>query len=680
MRGALPGVKAPAKRGRKKAVETAGESAAPDAPDATDATTATTGVRVRRAGQPLTGSADTSTASNFAAVKSAAQPDNPEQIFAYSTEQQAALTAGPEPVLVLAGPGAGKTRVLVARLQWLAEQGQDMGRVLAVTFTRRAANELRERLAGAFSAASGTLPQCDTLHGMAWAALRAASGDNAPLLLGEDAALNLFRLSNPGLEARDARNLWDRLALAREGASLAQEPAQSPLAKAAANYAARKNAGQRYVDYADLLDWWLAQASNLPENARPRHVLVDEVQDLSAVQLAIVRALLPADGKGFFGIGDPDQAIYGFRGVTGQSEASLRACWPGLTVYKLGQSYRSSQSVLDMARSLLLHKGQCGPLKAAQQLTADLRLFTAPDEHTEARWVAARVQHLLGATAHTLMDRHDPDDLHGLAGTLAPGDVAVLVRLKAQIAPLQAALEKAGIPCAAPSQDTFWQDPTCARLLGMLGAACGFAQFFADITNTGDAAEEADTLPQEWCLAGGLPAPESMSAWLAARQWAGELFTGSHCWRQLCRTWKQCGSWTAFFEQLAWLREAELVREKAERVQILTLHASKGLEFQAVFIPGLEDGLLPLRRSTLFAGKEDDLAQPDSLDEERRLLYVGLTRAARALFLSHCDQRSLYGRTLRLSPSPFMTQIREFCRHSSLAAHTRKEHKQISLF
>ena len=687
MRGALPGVKAPAKRGRKKAAAAAGESAAPDA---TTATTATTGVRVRRAGQLLTGSTDAAAASNFAAVKSAAQPDNPEQIFAYSAEQQAALSAGPEPVLVLAGPGAGKTRVLVARLQWLAGQGQDMSRVLAVTFTRRAANELRERLSGAFSAASGTLPQCDTLHGMAWAALRAASGDNAPLLLGDDAALNLFRLSNPGLEPREARNLWDRLALARESATLAQEPAQSPLALAAANYTARKNAGQRYVDYADLLDWWLAHASTLPENIRPQHVLVDEVQDLSAVQLAIVRALLPADGKGFFGIGDPDQAIYGFRGVTGQSETSLQACWPELTVYRLGQSYRSSQSVLDMARSLLLHKGQCGPLKAAQQLTADLRLFTAPDEHAEARWIAARVQHLLGATAHTLMDRQNPDDLHGLAGTLAPGDIAVLVRLKAQIAPLLAALEKAGIPCAAPSQDAFWQDPTCARLLALLGGSCGFALFFADAPDreaAGEGApEEADALPREWCTAGSLPAPEAMSGWLAARPWAGELFTGGHSWRQLCHTWKQCGGWTAFFEQLAWLREAELVREKAERVQILTLHASKGLEFQAVFIPGLEDGLLPMHRSTLFAGKDTDPAEPDNQyeelrqDEERRLLYVGLTRAARALFLSHCEQRSLYGRTLRLPPSPFMTQIREFCRHSSLAAHTRKEHKQVSLF
>ena len=668
-RGTLPGVKTPAKRGRKKA-----EPLEPASVQATAGQPAS--VWVRRA-MPLAGDATTEATSNFSAVKSTATTDTPAQAFAYSDEQQAALTAGPAPVLVLAGPGAGKTRVLVGRLQWLAEQGADMCRVLAVTFTRRASDELRERLSKAFEGGAQTaLPQCDTLHGMAWAALRAGSADNPPLLLGEDAALNLFCLANSELEKRYARKLWDALALAREAGVIAHEPAQSPLARAAANYAARKNMGQRYVDYADLLDWWLEHARSLPENERPQHVLVDEVQDLSAVQLAIVRALLPADGHGFFGIGDPDQAIYGFRGVTGQSEESMRACWPGLNVFRLGQSFRSSQSVLDMARSLLLHKGQCGPLLASQSLTAELRLFSAPDERTEARWVAERVRHLLGATAHTLLDHSKGDDLHGLAGALAPGDIAVLVRLKAQIPPLRAALEQAGIPCAAPSQDGFWQDTACARLLGLLGAHCGFAQLSTE------GQDQQDTLPQSWTDAANLPAPERMLPWLAEQPWAGEVFTGSRPWRELCRLWNQSGHWTGFFEQLAWLQEAELVRAKAESVQILTLHASKGLEFQAVFLPGLEDGLLPLRRELLFPAGDAATSSAQNEDneaEERRLLYVGLTRAARALFLSHCAQRTLYGRTLRLQPSPFMSQICEFCRHSTLATRTRKEQKQISL-
>ena len=112
----------------------------------------------------------------------------------------------------------------------------------------------------------------------------------------------------------------------------------------------------------------------------------------------------------------------------------------------------------------------------------------------------------------------------------------------------------------------------------------------------------------------------------------------------------------------------------------MTLHASKGLEFQAVFLPGLEDGLLPLRRELLFPPTEDDAGDPPQAQaEELRLLYVGLTRAARAIFVSHAARRTLYGRHLRLAPSPFLDRIRDFCRQSAASAHTRLEKRQLSL-
>ena len=125
-----------------------------------------------------------------------------------------------------------------------------------------------------------------------------------------------------------------------------------------------------------------------------RHVLVDEVQDLSPVQLRLIRALLPEDGNGFFGIGDPDQAIYGFRGASGQSEDSLRALWPSLRVCRLGQSYRASQGVLDMAQSLLQGRGHCGALQAMRREQARLHLFSAPDQQAAARWLAGRLRPL----------------------------------------------------------------------------------------------------------------------------------------------------------------------------------------------------------------------------------------------------------------------------------------------
>ena len=661
----------------------------------------------------------------------------------FSDEQQAALTAGPGPVLVQAGPGAGKTRVLIGRMQHLLDQGIPPHRLLAVTFTRRAANEMQQRLAAALPRMRGNLPCCDTMHGIAWGRMRAAmqSQERACMLLGDDAAQQLFRAANPQLATRQASELWRQFTLARE----CQRPLDDPaVAQAAALYAQRKSErpGLLYVDYADLLDWWLEHVAAMPPDQLPQHVLVDEVQDLSPVQLAILRRLLPGDGKGFFGIGDPDQAIYGFRGVSGQSESSLRAVWPDLSVFCLGRSFRSSQDVLNMARSLLHNKGQCGPLTAARQLSAQLRLFSAPDQQAEIRWVTRRVQALLGATAHTLLDQHlSSAEAHELDGTLAPGDIAVLVRLRAQIAPLRAALEQAGIPCAAPAEDAFWQDAACARLLAMAATHCGLGPLAqslaaatglqevpapatagaADAVTSTIAAGLADTaaaaaavtasgatgmagsplLPVTPFGAGAsLPAPEALEPWLKQQAWAGEPLVAGRAWRELKRVWKTHGNWTEFLAHLGWLQEAEMVRGKAEHVQIMTMHASKGLEFQAVFLPGLEDGLLPLRKDLLFgAGSESSATSGDRTpsapvspvspvspvapqadeDEERRLLYVALTRAARALFVSHSARRMLYGKSLALLPSPFLEQIRQFCRQSALAVHKETQARPLSL-
>lgn len=413
-----------------------------------------------------------------------------------------------------------------------------------------------------------------------------------------------------------------------------------------------------------------------------RHVLVDEVQDLSPVQLRLIRALLPEDGSGFFGIGDPDQAIYGFRGASGQSEDSLRSIWPSLRVCRLGQSYRASQGVLDMAQSLLQGRGHCGALQAMRGEQARLHLFSAPDQQAEARWIAGRIRRLLGATAHTLMDQIAQED--ELAGTLSPGDVAVLVRLKAQIPVIRRALEQEGIPCAAPAQEDCWQDPLCAAVL-RLAIARGQGEAPAP---AGDGAEDDDLLPileQALDLApdAPLPDPRALQARLSGHsRLPAPLWQGT-AWKQLCRAWQDCGRWEALVQQLGLQHEAELIRARSEQVQILTLHASKGLEFQAVFLPGLEEGLLPMRRELLLENPDDDMspaAQAARLEEERRLFYVGLTRAARALYVSHSAGRRLFGRELALEPSSFLPLVRGFCRRSTLARHTRAVREHLSLF
>lgn len=596
----------------------------------------------------------------------------------FSREQDEALHSGPEPVLVLAGPGTGKTRVLVGRLCHLLRTGVDPSRILAITFTRRAAQELRERLLFQFPEQEATrLPACDTFHGFAWKAL-CRQADKPPLLLSEEAAKELFAMSNPHFSTMEAQQLWDRYALSREKGEAEGIAQDSTLALAAANYQRWKSQeGQNYYDYADLLEWWLRYARQLPENQRPLHLLVDEIQDLSPCQHALVRTLLPKDGRGFFGIGDPDQAIYSFRGADGHTARRLRAQWPTCKTYPLAQSYRASQRILDMAHSLWDDPDHAVILRAVHDFPAEIRLHTAHSAQSEAGWIASQVQQLLGSTSHSLRDIQSSDALHGLAGTLAPGDMAVLVRMKAQIPPLRAALEKFGIPVAAPAEDAFTQDSTCSLVLACITRHC-LCEGTVSTTDFAHADRDIpDSWPEHWKSSlNALPPPQDMEAWLHAQPWAGTVFTRGNAWHRLCHMWKDCGSWNCFFETLAWQREEESVRSKAEQVQIMTLHASKGLEFEAVFLPGLEEGILPLRRDILFL---KDTGDASSLDEEKRLFYVGLTRAAKALFLSHASQRRLYGTELRLAPSRFLQSVQEFCSRSHTEA-PQKPSQQLTLF
>ena len=615
-----------------------------------------------------------------------------------SEEQEAALRAGPEPVLVLAGPGAGKTRVLIGRLQHLMAQGLDPASLLAVTFTRRAASELRQRLRESCGQQTA-LPACDTLHALAWEMVRQA--EPQAVLLTEQAARELFRQENPHLSAAEAQAREAAYSLWREqevhGRALPPDADELPLLGPsphvwladARRYTRRKQQHQpRLYDYADLLDALLRHART--HEGQYRHVLVDEIQDLSPKQLAVVQALLPGDGCGFFGIGDPDQAIYGFRGVSGQSEASVRRLWPALQVFRLGRSYRAGQPILDSARRLLQDQGQCGPLTAAQPLPTVLHLFAAPDAAAEARWVARRVGHLLGATAHSLLDQQKNDEQTPLDGTLTPGDIAVLVRVRAQIPLRRQALEARGIPCSAPSGEHVTDSPFCRGLLLAAARICGLADMlppsWAEETAADPRMQDMSWLEEHLTSAPGTPLPpealgRQLSRCLHRSATQDALEWHSPSWRTLLRLWQEQQHWPDVLQALVWEDEAERLRARAEQVQIMTLHASKGLEFRAVFLPGLEDGLLPLRRNLLTGQPEqhDSQVLHQQEEEERRLLYVGITRASQAVFASHCARRQLYGHQLSLAPSPFVALLRDYFRQSTLRRHVKTTQQHLSL-
>uniref|UniRef100_I2Q414 UvrD/REP helicase n=1 Tax=Desulfovibrio sp. U5L TaxID=596152 RepID=I2Q414_9BACT len=597
--------------------------------------------------------------------------------------QQAAVTAAGRHLLVVAGPGTGKTHTLLAKIRSLLEAGVPAEKILAVTFTRRAAGELRDRLARDIPAlADGTqtgtaaLPRADTLHALALAAWTEAGG-REPVLLSEDAARRLFALANPGLAGARLKSAWRALDLSRERLE-PLEPQEAQAADApegpgrfAARYAKQK-ADWNLLDFTDLLEFWLEKLTSGDSRPGWSHILVDEVQDLTPLQLALVAALAGPDRAALFAIGDPDQSIYGFRGATGGVEARLTALWPDLAVAPLAENYRSAQPVLDLAAGLFPGRrplvSRLGPTLPA---AGGIELFAAPTAGAEAEWMAGRIEELLGGTSLTLTRDFS-------VATLSPGDVAVLVRFSGLVPAIRKSLERRGIPCSAPEADAFFNEPRVRLLLAAAGRHLGLP---AAATSSGAAPGPAlPALPDE-VLARG---PRGLATALEDSPPFDRLFWQGPQFRDLCRAYDAHKGWAGLLNHVAGETEIELVGRLAEKVRIMTLHAAKGLEFAAVFLPALEDGILPFAGAAALTGAPGGTAGDPAgrMDEgeERRLFYVGLTRAKTRLFLSHAKRRDLFGKRLALPRSRFLEGLDlGGVRQRTLAARTVRQARQLTL-
>ncbi|WP_461209762.1 UvrD-helicase domain-containing protein [Desulfocurvus sp. DL9XJH121] len=576
----------------------------------------------------------------------------------YNPAQQKAIDAGPGPVLVVAGPGTGKTQTLMGRVDRLLAQGETPRHILTLTFTRRAAGELSQRLLG-LRGEKEALPRADTMHALAYECWTEAYGE-MPTVLTEDASRRVLSEAT-GLTGRELRRVHEAIGLARErmrepGPDLAEHFHFYTKAKESWNLA----------DYTDLLTFWLEQIEAEIWPNPYTHILVDEVQDLSALQLKLVHALACPGGKGVFAIGDPNQSIYSFRGAEADVAARFREWWPETQVVGLDENYRSAQGVLDASAPLAPSAPR---LLAHRRVKADIHLFKAPSAGREAAWIGERIRELIGSTSHSLADGGES------GGGLSPGDIAVLVRFKGLMAPLAATLDRLGLPCSVPEAEAFWLEPRVAAILAAAGRTLGIAGGAEE-----DEEDEADAgldIPERVLFRG----PVALAAYLQSNPPFDHLFWTGPEFKKLSKMHAECGGWPELLNQVHLQSELDTVRAKAEKVQIMTLHASKGLEFEAVFLPSLEDGILPFAGAALTAGNHARIElEPGAEDEERRLLYVGMTRAKTRLYLSHAIQRTLYGKELALDPSRYLAELPEdgFARTRLVGRKVRQE-KQLGL-
>jgi DNA helicase-2/ATP-dependent DNA helicase PcrA len=544
-------------------------------------------------------------------------------------EQRVAAGAEAGPLLVVAGPGTGKTRTLTHRLAHLIEErGMAAERCLAISFTRRACGELRERLGALVPGEAGRV-LVTTFHGLGLRILReqhGAVGLGPGFRVADDTERLELLAEALGRPEREARRLLPEL-VRRKRARAARWPDLDPEPSEVAGPLARYEAALRKLDLVDL-DGLLALPVTLLAGdpalaARYRQrfgfVAVDEYQDVDELQYRLLRLLTTPDAN-LCVIGDPDQAIYGFRGADVGFFLRFTQDFPTATTARLTRNYRSSPAIVAGALQAIapstLVPGRELAAMAAQASPTRITVHQAASDLAEAEFVAQTIDRLLGGASFLSLDsgRADGEAEHGLSFA----DVAVLYRTDAQSEPLAEALGRAGMPFQKRSHDRLLDRPAVRALVRALrdpgpdGAGPLTARLAAAAAGPGaDAAEAME-----------LVAP------LAER-----------CGDDLDR----------FLAELALGDEVDTWDPRADRVSLLTLHAAKGLEFPVVFLVGCEDGLLPLR-----FGPRPSTAE---LAEERRLFFVGMTRARSRLFLSHARRRSWRGSVREAGPSPFLADL-----------------------
>jgi DNA helicase II / ATP-dependent DNA helicase PcrA len=586
-------------------------------------------------------------------------------------EQRAAARAD-GPLMIIAGPGTGKTRTLTHRIAYqMAERGIPAERFLALTFTRRAAAEMRYRLTGLLPgrAAAPAAPQPEvlvtTFHGLALRLL-GEYADRAALPPGFSVADENARVEAAARVAgseRAGRRLIAALGSGHPGAEGETAERAAQRAELRADLLAQ---GLIDVDELTGLAGRMLRAEPAVAAAlrdRWPWISVDEYQDLDEQQYELLR-LLTGDGSGLTVIGDPDQAIYGFRGADVGFFLRFSADYPTARTASLTRNYRSGPAIVRAA----LQAVAPSTLVPGRRLDAAARagatpgapgwpggpaivLHEAANEQAEAGWLAGEIDRLIGGSSFHSLDTGRVDGRLRHAA-LDLSDMAVLYRTDAQAGPLVQALTRAGLPFQKRSHDRLGRRaavPDIAREISLteLGAPD------AGDPGAGDPGPGGDGVTRRLRaavrrLTARMPSASAAAVDVRA---AGAV---------LAPLASRCGDdIEQFLMEISLGAEADALDPRADAVSLLTLHAAKGLEFSVVFIAGCERGLLPLWWPGAVPAPREGEGAARTIDEaeERRLLFVGMTRARARLFLTCAAHRGRSGAPAATGPSPFLAAI-----------------------
>jgi len=583
-----------------------------------------------------------------------AETEPPQQMLVSATgsllagldpEQRAAVEITEGPLLIIAGPGTGKTRTLTHRIAYLMTvDGVAPEHCLAITFTRRAAEEMAGRLAVLTPEHASKLTIA-TFHSLGVRILREQHErvGLSPHFGIADQAQQMAIATEMAGDEKKARHLLTDLSRQRRTGEPGMEFADT------ADRYIKALRQRNLVDFDDLVALPVTLLESNPDLAavyrdRYRWISVDEYQDVDEQQYRLLSQLASPHGN-LTAIGDPDQAIYRFRGADVGFFLRFQQDFSGAHTVVLTRNYRSGAKILTAALQVI-SPTTLVPDRALRPMGAHgdglVGMHHAATEQAEASFVACTIERLLGGVSFHSLDsgRVDSNGTPGLGG-LGFSDFAVLYRTDRQARVVMDALTRAGLPFQKRSHDRLADRPGVEWILGELT--------YAPVSGT-------DPMPILERL--GHTASAVLRRLLAATREDAEredTATEIHAAVDLLKPLAdRCGDdLERFRAELSLGVEVDTWDPRADRVSLLTLHAAKGLEFPVVFVVGCEDGLLPLR----WPAVAPDNVDSEQVCEERRLLFVGMTRAQRHLYLSHAAQRVRQGTIRKTRRSPFLADL-----------------------
>jgi DNA helicase-2/ATP-dependent DNA helicase PcrA len=628
-------------------------------------------------------------------------------------EQKEAVQCTEVSLIIVAGPGTGKTRTLTHRMAYLVtEQGVSPENLLAVTFTNKAAEEMTERLNNLVDPKVASQVTLKTFHALGAMILR-AEGERIGLQTHfaicseQDRKLFLKRfcgIFNDG----EIKQYLDKISSAKnqllspEDCAVMDEFKDEPeFINIYQNYelALAKN---QVLDFDDLIARTVGLFEQHPDvlqkyQNRFRWISVDEYQDINFAQYRLLR-LLTAPEVNLCVIGDPDQAIYGFRGAKREFFLKFQQDFPDAKIVHLKRNYRSTQLILNASEQIIAKSASGRNIEIWSEIVSKTKveIYPASTYKAEAEYVVHQIEKMLGGTSYFSLDsgRVGSEDE---ANSRSFSDFAVLYRLGAQNRILEEAFRRSGIPYQTVGDTPFFERKEIQAVLSYLwflhnpdsifhvqkifthfksgtgiGTLYQIAQFaeeremslwaglqkyeeldFLD-TSQKNALDKIVPILQELKKAAET---QSVSQLIGLIQNYTESKKSSQAnekhferLQQLVLKARPFGNRLQDFLESTVLRRAtDEYDPRADRVTLMTLHASKGLEFPVVFIVGCEENLIPYRRQ----------GQSTDIEEERRLLYVGMTRAQEKLILTHAKTRLLFGQKCQNAPSRFLSDIED---------------------